>query len=195
MTRFSIKESHILRYLIINCEIWDLNEIESFEYIYEKFGKFISRRTFYNYKKKILEQILHKEANRFTSSDIKQGKSNIRKRYYLKIEREIIKKSPYIAGIQIQNYDNFGGIPASFNKVMHSSSSFMEKSKILIQRIEKDTEFRNLRKTQIPLTATLREEYVSCNKRSCKGDKHGPYLYAYWRDSDNMIRKKYLGKT
>ncbi|WP_148687065.1 hypothetical protein [Candidatus Nitrosocosmicus hydrocola] len=165
------------------------------EYIHEKFGKFISRRTFYNYKKKILEQILHKEANRFIFSDIKHFNSNIRKRFYLKIERDIIKKSPYMSRLQIQIYDNFGGIPATHSKVLFSTSRRIEESKILIHRIEKESGLRNTRITQIPVTATMREEFVSCNNKSCKEDKHGPYLYAYWRDSDNKIRKKYIGKT
>lgn len=196
MTRFSIKESHILRYLIINCEIWHLNEIESLRYIHEKFGKHVSRRTYYNYKKKILEQMPHQEASRLILSDIKHFNSNIRKKFYLKMEKDKIMKSPYISSHQMQNYDDFGGIPASFsNKIMFSSSRSMEKLESLKQRIEKETESQNARRIQIPLSATLREEYVLCNKLSCNRCKHGPYLYAYWRDEQSKLRKKYIGTS
>ncbi len=38
-----------------------------------------------------------------------------------------------------------------------------------------------------------REEYVKCGKPFCVWE-HGPYYYAYWRDSSTKkLNKKYIG--
>jgi hypothetical protein len=43
----------------------------------------------------------------------------------------------------------------------------------------------------VPKHATLRCEHVLCGR--CP-KKHGPYWYAYWRDRDGRVRKRYVGK-
>ncbi len=71
------------------------------------------------------------------------------------------------------------------------------------RRIERANKF--LRKTQtakarsientkcLPKNATIREEYVKCGKPFCLWE-HGPYYYAYWRDSSTKkLNKKYIG--
>jgi hypothetical protein len=71
------------------------------------------------------------------------------------------------------------------------------------RRLEKANKF--LRKTQtakarsidnaksLPQNATIREEYVKCGKPFCLCE-HGPYYYAYWRDSSSKkLNKKYIG--
>jgi hypothetical protein len=45
----------------------------------------------------------------------------------------------------------------------------------------------------LPENATIREEYVKCCKPFCLYE-HGPYYYAYWRDSSTKkLKKKYIG--
>jgi hypothetical protein len=46
----------------------------------------------------------------------------------------------------------------------------------------------------IPSNATIREEYVKCGRSNCSQSKHGPYFYAYWKDGNGNLRKKYIGK-
>jgi hypothetical protein len=71
------------------------------------------------------------------------------------------------------------------------------------RRIERANKF--LRKTQtakarsientksLPENATIRKEYVKCGKPFCLCE-HGPYYYAYWRDSSSKkLNKKYIG--
>jgi hypothetical protein len=71
------------------------------------------------------------------------------------------------------------------------------------RRIERANKF--LRKTQtakarcientksLPENATIRKEYVKCGKPCCLWE-HGPYYYAYWRDSNaKKLKKKYIG--
>jgi hypothetical protein len=46
---------------------------------------------------------------------------------------------------------------------------------------------------EIPLNATIRQEYVKCDDPDCQ-NSHGPYLYAYWKQ-DRKLRKRYVGKN
>jgi hypothetical protein len=46
--------------------------------------------------------------------------------------------------------------------------------------------------TEIPLNATIRQEYVKRGNPDCQ-NHHGPYLYAYWKQ-DKKLNKRYIGK-
>src|SRR5215469_5390251 len=46
---------------------------------------------------------------------------------------------------------------------------------------------------EIPLNATIRQEYVKCGNPDCQ-NSHGPYLYAYWKQ-DKKLMKRYVGKN
>src|SRR5215831_14175259 len=46
--------------------------------------------------------------------------------------------------------------------------------------------------TEIPLNATIRQEYVKCGNPDCQ-ILHGPYFYAYWKE-DKKLNKRYIGK-
>ena len=46
---------------------------------------------------------------------------------------------------------------------------------------------------EIPLNATIRQEYVKCGDPDCQ-NLHGPYLYAYWKQ-DKKLKKRYVGKN
>ncbi|MFY9869925.1 MAG: hypothetical protein WAK17_09430 [Candidatus Nitrosopolaris sp.] len=47
--------------------------------------------------------------------------------------------------------------------------------------------------TEIPLNATIRQEYVKCGNPDCK-KSHSPYFYAYWKQ-DKKLNKKYVRKN
>jgi hypothetical protein len=47
--------------------------------------------------------------------------------------------------------------------------------------------------TEIPLNATIRQEYVKCGNPDCQ-NQHGPYLYAYWKHG-KKLNKRYVGKS
>jgi hypothetical protein len=49
-----------------------------------------------------------------------------------------------------------------------------------------------LNMTEIPLNATIRQEYVKCGNPDCQ-NQHGPYFYAYWKQ-DKKLNKRYIGK-
>jgi hypothetical protein len=46
---------------------------------------------------------------------------------------------------------------------------------------------------EIPLNATIRQEYVKCGDPDCQ-NSHGPYFYAYWKQ-DKKLKKRYVGKN
>jgi hypothetical protein len=46
---------------------------------------------------------------------------------------------------------------------------------------------------EIPLNATIRQEYVKCGNPDCL-NQHGPYLYAYWKQ-DKKLKKRHVGKN
>jgi hypothetical protein len=46
---------------------------------------------------------------------------------------------------------------------------------------------------EIPLNATIRQEYVKCGNPECQ-NSHGPYFYAYWKE-DKKLNKRYVGKN
>jgi hypothetical protein len=47
--------------------------------------------------------------------------------------------------------------------------------------------------SEIPLNATIRQEYVKCGDPDCQ-TSHGPYIYAYWKQ-DKKLNKRYVGKN
>jgi hypothetical protein len=47
--------------------------------------------------------------------------------------------------------------------------------------------------SEIPLNATIRQEYVKCGNPDCT-NSHGPYLYAYWKQ-DKKLKKRYVDKN
>jgi hypothetical protein len=55
MAKSSIVEKIVLTFLVTNCEIYQLDEKEAFQYIRVHFSKPVSRRTYYNYKKMVYE--------------------------------------------------------------------------------------------------------------------------------------------
>jgi hypothetical protein len=45
----------------------------------------------------------------------------------------------------------------------------------------------------VPLNATIRSENIKCGKSFCAYCPHGPYYYAYWKDANGKLKKKYIG--
>jgi len=67
MPQFSERKRLILNFLVINCGIHHLTEDEAMKYIKFNFGKDISRRTYYSYKKTLYD------TNKESTLDINTG--------------------------------------------------------------------------------------------------------------------------
>ncbi|PWU82417.1 MAG: hypothetical protein DLM72_01995, partial [Candidatus Nitrosopolaris wilkensis] len=53
---------------------------------------------------------------------------------------------------------------------------------------QKQTSINNSK--DLPKNVTIRREYIDCGKLDCQW-VHGPYYYAYWKDENGKLRKKY----
>ena len=87
----------------------------------------------------------------------------------------------------------FGNRRASFQKVLANANKTIEKSTKFINKIKSRQLACVDRAKSIPENATIRKEYVKCGKQICQ-QNHGPYYYAYWKDSESKkLKKKYIG--
>jgi hypothetical protein len=78
--------------------------------------------------------------------------------------------------------------------VLAHAKKTAEKSRRLIDRIESKKQSSISRAKSVPENATIRQEYIRCGKTPCYHEKHGPYYYAYWKDSETKkLKKKYIG--
>jgi len=185
---FKEKEKPIL-YLIKSCENYDLTERESIESINKVLGdKSISRRTYYNYKKKLYDS---------------QTFSLLRNSCYDTIgvklfildgildDVELTKKADKLISQQFpkrkQVLEDEEKQKEELNSVMDRAQSNINKFKELQTRRERVD-------STLPSKHTIREEFIKCGKEFCLQCPHGPYYYAYWKDSTTKkLKKKYVG--
>ena len=94
--------------------------------------------------------------------------------------------------------------PIGWPKLRKKIDRLLERNERLIAKFNSE-KLRSIAKVQseeltstnnsrnLPNNATIRKEYVRCGKLDC-ASKHGPYYYAYWKDDEGKLRKKYIGK-
>jgi len=103
------------------------------------------------------------------------------------------------------NDDSIFLIPTPWPKLKKRINKLLERNARFIVRVErqKDKSAAKVQAEQrtsinnsknIPVKATIRQEYIKCGKSDCPNVKHGPYFYAYWKDDKGKLRKKYIGK-
>ena len=87
----------------------------------------------------------------------------------------------------------FGCRRSSLEKVLAQANKAIERSQKLFNKIKSREVACSNRAKSIPENATIRKEYIKCGKKFCE-QKHGPYCYAYWKDSESKkLKKKYIG--
>ena len=86
----------------------------------------------------------------------------------------------------------FGYRRSSLQKVLANANKTIEKSTKFMNKIKSRRLAYANRARSIPENATIRKEYIKCGKQICE-QRHGPYYYAYWKDSENKLKKKYIG--
>jgi hypothetical protein len=185
---FKEKEKPIL-YLIKSCENYDLNERESIESINKVLeGKSISRRTYYNYKKKL-----------YDSQTFDLLKNSCYNTIGVKLfildsildDWEQTKKADELIG---QQFPKRKQILEDEEKQKEELSSVMERAQSDINKFNEMETRRSRIGSTLPPNHTIREEFVKCGKEFCLQCPHGPYYYAYWKDSTTKkLKKKYLG--
>ncbi len=172
-----------------------MTEKEAIAHIQRKFGRSISRRTYYYYKSKIWKKNVY--------GDI-EPRSLFQKFEYLPLlDRKsiLIERNPDI--LINEEEDKLDFIPKHIHKLTNKldslisgTQSYQDKSssKRELQKKKIQANNNNNNNNNIPSNATKREEYVFCRKSGCFKE-HGPYYYAYWRNKENdgKLKKKYLG--
>lgn len=186
----SFKEKEIpILYLIKSCENYDLDERESIESINRVLGdKSISRRTYYNYKKKLYDSqtfCLLKNScyntigvKLFILDDILN-------------DVEQTKKADKLIG---QQFPKRKQVLEDEEKQKEELNSVMNRVQVDINKFKEIETRRSQIDSTLPSNHTIREEFVKCGKEFCLQCPHGPYFYAYWKDSTTKkLKKKYLG--
>lgn len=84
------------------------------------------------------------------------------------------------------------GIPNYYNQLLHKTDKFLDHSKKFLSQTNKEERTSRKNYRRVPSSATIREERIKCGK-SCLMCPHGPYYYAYWKDGNGKLTKKYIG--
>jgi hypothetical protein len=207
MTKSSIEEKFVLTFLVTNCEIYRLNEDEALEYIYFNLLKPISRRTYYNYKRKIYRICL--SLYNECEDDNDDGKDDLQ---FFKLPKTTdfinceqlrlllldVIEHLIIEGlkmdIHLSDFHQLIFFPKYFNDTHNHVESVLNQSRTFIDNIEKKLATDDINQKSLPSNVTIKKEYIKCGKSSCLSCKHGPYYYGYWRDKNSgKLKKKYIG--
>lgn len=193
-SKLSDKEKQILLYLITNCEIYHLNEEEALKYIKNNFPRTISRRTYYNYKNKVSEN--HEKKSPYSGLlkmlNFKGSKELIN--LSLMSEKHNMVQDGIKANIKLEEFDRLDRLPKFYEKLYNGSGAVIKQTEKFLEKINESRQLEIRNNQSIPNYATIREEYIKCGKSLCFGCKHGPYYYAYWKDENGKLKKKYLGQ-
>ncbi|MBA3977733.1 MAG: hypothetical protein H0X50_06030 [Nitrosopumilus sp.] len=187
----SVKEQQFLLHLIKGCENFGLTEKESVDAINNILNKNISRRTYYNHKKRLYGKEIFTKL-KGTLYDTKEMRCLL-----LEMEEanrfESLRANKLIA----EQFPNRKDIFNDTDKQMEVIKRANERIKAIDKKFEDSTSSSKLNCQSIPENATIREEFVKCGKDPCDMCPHGPYYYAYWKDkvieNKSKLRKRYLG--
>ena len=204
MSKLSFKEKLILNFIVTNCEIYTLNEEEALEYILFNFSKPISRRTYYNYKKMILGKCSfpyekHGEHNkrdlRFNNLPKISNFINCKELkaiLLLNAKRDLIQKG-LETDIYLSDFDKLNFFPRRLINSLNNAKSVITHSEEFLGKLKQRRQINDTNHKLHPGNVSIRQEYIKCDKESCKGCRHGPYYYGYWREKDGKLKKKYIG--
>jgi hypothetical protein len=183
MTRLSDSKKTFLNQLVITCEICRLTEKESLFHIKKRFGRKISRRTFYQIKSMLYrEKIL-----------LKHGGQKFMGRKPLLPESRFLNPNNE-ASKRYTDVKDLDFVPEHLHKLISGGYKFINRFRSSLSRKNHYKKITIKNYESVPSNVTLRKEYIKCGNYYCRGCKHGPYYYAYWRDQKGKLCKKYLGK-
>lgn len=181
------RDPNLILHLIKSCENYALTEKESLETIDKILDKDVSRRTYYNYKKKLYDKemiqkikgtIYDTQALRCLILDIEDAD----KEKSVEADKQVAEQLP--------------DRPDIFHDTERYKRELdeVEKTKSMVIEFE-NQKYESIQKLkEIPKNAKIRKEYIKCGKVNCNDCQHGPYYYAYWKDTiSKKLKKKYLG--
>jgi hypothetical protein len=188
MLNISEADKKYIKLLILDCENFHLNEKESLIYISKKLNRKISRTSYYNCKREILENDIY--ASFYCDSLLKKSLSIISN---ITEGTRIVNSSsdPRIRSHNIWNDPEF--VSKYSDRFFADSYAIVEQTNHMVARINSQRDLTSRNYKSIPSGATIREEHVKCGKPDCNRCKHGPYYYAYWKEN-GKLKKKYIGR-
>jgi hypothetical protein len=189
MVKLTDADMNYIKLLILDCETFHLNRKESLAYISKKLNRKISRNSYYNCKREISDDDFF--ANFCSDSKWEKDFSVL----HNIAERNRIVNSSSDLRIKSHNVWNDPEFVSKYkDRFFADIYALGEQTNHMVARInsQKDLTSRNYKST--PPGATITKEYVKCGTHSRYRCKHGPYYYAYWRDENRKLRKKYIGK-
>lgn len=182
------RNSNLILYLIKSCENYDLSEKESIDTINKILDKDISRRTYYNYKKKLYDKDILKQlkSSMYDSQMMRCLLLDLEDTNKEESERADKMVAEQLPGRKDIFHDT-AKQQIELAKTDEMTNSLIDKFK---EKFDRPAQIYN----SIPESASIREEFVRCKKENCNDCPHGPYFYAYWRDvNTKKLVKKYLG--
>jgi hypothetical protein len=182
------RNSNLILHLIKSCECYDLTEKESIEIIKKILDKDISRRTYYNYKKKLYDkEIIHQVKDSIYDNHMMRC-------LLLELEDTDQKMSLNSDFLVYQQLPDRKDIFHNEN-IQKAGTEELEKTKTMIAKFENQMNEPLQRYDGLRKNANIRKEFIKCGKESCNDCPHGPYYYAYWKDpSTKKLKKKYIGQ-
>jgi hypothetical protein len=185
------KQKLVLIYIVTNCEIYCLNEKEAMQYIKLNFGQ-ISRRTYYNYKNEIYHRY---EKNPLFALIRKDPNFRTKMTRFLISDRNELFAKALKYNIKIWEFNKLNFIPQYITDLHARGQKAIDKGKKWMTKSELERRPANTDHISVPVNYTTRLEYIKCGKYSCLSCPHGPYYYAYWKNENGKLRKRYLGKN
>lgn len=203
MAKPSAEEKLVLAFLVINCEIYKLNEQEAIQYIHFNF-KPISRRTYYKYKKIVYRICLsssyseHENDNKKDFQFLELSKmtgfvNSEQLRFLLPGLKDRLIKEALEMKICLNDFDKLSFFPTHFINLNDHAESVLNHSRNFMEQTKQELQSSNINRKSIPGKVTIRREYIKCGKETCKKCNHGPYYYGYWREKNGKLKKKYIG--
>ncbi len=84
-------------------------------------------------------------------------------------------------------------IPKYYFKLLASGDRQIARSKKFLDGLQAQETTSKSNYKRVPSNATIRSEQIRCGKSFCFMCPHGPYYYAYWKDENGKLKKKYIG--
>jgi hypothetical protein len=161
--------------------------------IQDNLSRPISRRTYYDYKKKVYKN--HEKHSPYFGliKNLDFGMSRDLVSLSLMSSKSDIMEEGLKENIQKKEFDRLDLHALYLNALESKSQVMLEHSNNFIYKTEAKKQIVSERHESIPDNAIIREEFIKCGKDSCLKCPHGPYFYAYWKDENGKLRKRYVG--
>ena len=97
--------------------------------------------------------------------------------------------------MRLEEFSKLDDFKIFLKKMYVKTELFIGNTQQMLDKLNSKRESEVEKSKSIPNNATIRKEYIKCGKKFCLRCNHGPYYYAYWRDENGKLKKKYIGRN